>query len=162
MLTTISDGKRLWELSWTIPWSIAYFVKDFRTCISILLFPNCTQALAPSSFLHLTNLAISWIFWSPWRAPPLEWPHLYNINDLYPYHLSCQHSSVVDESLWPILINLYSIFPKLTSTILTWFYYFSKPELHGWTFQLLSLIWQLQFISFCCISLRWYPSLFDL
>lgn len=53
----------------------------------------------------------------------------------------------------PKFVHRFPQIDKHYTDLILLFYYFSKPELHGWTFQLLSLIWQLQFISFCCTSL---------
>lgn len=98
---------------------------------SAFLCPQTHPALAPSPSLQFLHLL-------PLPQGHLEWLHLCSLNDLYSYYLSVQHFCRANESLYhsvprhPFPLR-YQHYPDSTL-------FYSKPELHGWTLQLLFLI----------------------
>lgn len=99
---------------------------------SAFLCPQTHPRIGPFPFLQFLNLL-------PWPHPGfcghLDWLHLCSLNDLYSHYLSVQHSCRANESLYhsvprhPFPLR-YQHYPDFTL-------FYSKPELHGWTLQLL-------------------------
>lgn len=119
----------------TISWSLSHICQGLQNMSQHSSVPKPTQALAPSPSLQFLNLL-------PWSHPRfcghLSWLRLCSLNDLYSYYLSVQHSCRANEALYhsvprhPFPLR-YQHYPDFTL-------FYSKPELHGWTLQLLFLM----------------------